>query len=72
MQNGWDLMAARIVQTYNLTGVIKQYRGEVDTIRKLDAIPEIRQVRKVPFCGLCVFSSVAERRLFGDTDLANR
>uniref|UniRef100_A0A8D8GLA4 Protein-lysine N-methyltransferase SMYD4 n=1 Tax=Culex pipiens TaxID=7175 RepID=A0A8D8GLA4_CULPI len=43
MQNGWDLMAARIVQTYNLTGVIKQYRGEVDTIRKLDAIPEIRK-----------------------------
>lgn len=43
MESGWDLMAARIVRKYNLTDAVKGFKNEVDTIRKLDAIPEIRK-----------------------------
>lgn len=42
MENGWDVTVAKIVRKYNLTEVIKLYAGEVDTVRKLDAIPDIR------------------------------
>ncbi|XP_065085635.1 SET and MYND domain-containing protein 4 [Ochlerotatus camptorhynchus] len=53
MENGWDVMVAKIVRKYNLTGVIREYQSEIDTVRKLDAIPEIKKVcrswiRKLP------------------------
>nr|XP_029729143.1 SET and MYND domain-containing protein 4-like [Aedes albopictus] len=44
MENGWDVTVAKIVRKYNLTEVIKLYAGEVDTVRKLDAIPDIRKL----------------------------
>ncbi|EAT40978.1 AAEL007348-PA [Aedes aegypti] len=53
MENGWDVTVAKIVRKYNLTEVVKQYSGEIDTIRKLDAIPDIRKlcrswIKKLP------------------------
>ncbi|XP_055593845.1 SET and MYND domain-containing protein 4 [Uranotaenia lowii] len=44
MENGWDLTVGNIVQTYGLVEKIGKFDGEVDVIRKLESIPEIRKV----------------------------
>ncbi|XP_062547054.1 SET and MYND domain-containing protein 4 [Armigeres subalbatus] len=44
MENGWDVTVAKIARKYNLTEVIRKFSSEIDTIRKLDAIPDIRKV----------------------------
>ncbi|XP_058448174.1 SET and MYND domain-containing protein 4 [Malaya genurostris] len=43
MENGWDSMVAKIVRVYKLTNVIQTFHGEVETIRKLQTIPEVRK-----------------------------
>ncbi|XP_053695087.1 SET and MYND domain-containing protein 4 [Sabethes cyaneus] len=43
MENGWDLMVSRIVRVYNLANTVQKYQGEVETVRKMQSIPEVRK-----------------------------
>ncbi|XP_055639180.1 SET and MYND domain-containing protein 4 [Toxorhynchites rutilus septentrionalis] len=46
-KNGWDVTALRIVEKYNILGSIQKYESEVETIRKLDAIPQVSKLCRI-------------------------